>query len=361
MKRSKLLSLIGIILVIYLIGNLIGFFLISNKGELKAVNYHPEVLTLPIEFTVFSITLSSIVLIVMYSLRSATIRNTLKSKVALAAYVIIVLYYGWSIFEGLLQYSASQLNYTRISYMFLPYNPFQLSYTLSLLPPSLSHIFGTDYLGQDILSRILYAAPSDAEISTVVVFFAIIVGAIIGIIAGYYGGVLDEILMRITDVFLAIPGLILVIAIAVILKPSFTSAMIGLMVPWWSTYARLFRGQTLVVKSMNYVDAAKLMGYRNFIIMVKHVVHNVIDPVIAYAALDFGNVILSYSTLTFLGIGMQTPNYPTWGSMASDGLNYLPQDWWYPLFPSLVILIIVAAFVLLGDRVQDVVAGRIVY
>lgn len=358
LKRSTLIILI---LAIYLIANLAIFFTVSNKNELKATNYHPQELLFPVEFTVFSITISSIALIIIYSIRNSLIRNTLRSKVALIAYVIIIAYYGWSIFEGLLQYSAAQLNYRPISYMFLPYNPFLISYSSSLLPPSPAHPFGTDYLGEDILSRILYAAPADAEISTVVVLSAIIIGAIIGILAGYYGGIVDEILMRVTDVFLSVPGLILVIAIAVILKPSFTSAMIGLMIPWWSTYARLFRGQTLVVKTMNYIDAAKLMGYRNLRIIAKHVAHNTIDPAIAYAALDFGNVILTYSTLTFLGIGMQGPNYPTWGSMASDGLSYLPQAWWYSLFPSLVILIIVAAFVILGDRLQDVVAGRIVY
>ncbi|ARM75431.1 ABC transporter permease [Acidianus manzaensis] len=357
MKISKL----TLILLVYLIANIIAYAFLSSKAELKSLHYHPQVILPEILFISFSITGSSLFLLIRYAYRNSTIRNTLKSKVAFGAFVLIVIYYAWSIFEGLLQYSASQLNYSKISYMFLPYDPFRQVFSDSLLPPSLSHPFGTNFLGEDILARVLYAAPADAEISTVVVFFAIIVGGIVGILAGYYGGILDEILMRITDVFLAVPGLILVIAIAVVLKPSFTSAMIGLMVPWWATYARLFRSQTLVVKSMNYIDASKLMGYRNLRIIIKHVAHNVVDPVIAYSALDFGNVILTYSTLTFLGIGMQGPNFPTWGSMVSDGLNYIPEAWWYPLFPSIVILLVVSSFVILGDRLQDVIAGRIVY
>ncbi|AWR98173.1 ABC transporter permease subunit [Acidianus sulfidivorans JP7] len=292
---------------------------------------------------------------------NSLVRNAIRSKPALIALVIIFAYYTWSIFEGLLQYASHQILYLSLSYKFLPYNPITINPIDSLLPPSLHHPFGTNYNGEDILSRILYAAPSDAEISTVVVISAIIIGGLVGMFAGYFGGWIDEILMRITDVFLAVPGLILVIAIAVLLGSSFTSAMIGLMVPWWATYARLFRSQTLVVKSMGYVDASKLMGFSNFKIVISHVFHNVIDPVLSYAALDFGNVILTYASLTFLGIGLQGLNQPEWGAMVSNGIQYLPQAWWYPLFPSIVILIIVASFVILGDRLQDVIAGRVVY
>jgi len=356
MKKSFLIP------IIYLILSIILFAIFSSRAILKITGISIQDIVPFIIFLSISIMISVDAILFNFFKNNNFVRSIIRSKVALVTLTIISIYYSWSILEGLLQYTAFSLDYIRISYMLLPYNPFAFNFPFqSLKPPSLSHLFGTNYNGEDILTRILYATPSAAEISTVVVIFAIIVGAIVGIIAGYFGGILDEVLMRITDVFLAIPGLILVIAISVILHPSYTSAMIGLMVPWWSTYARLFRSQTLVVKNMNYIDAAKLSGLGNFRILIKHVFHNVMDPVIAYSALDFGNVILTYSVLTFLGIGIQAPGYPEWGSMVSNGMDYLPAAWWYPLFPSITILIIVISFVLLGDRLQDVMAGRINY
>ncbi|BFH73032.1 ABC transporter permease [Sulfurisphaera javensis] len=358
MKISKIFVFA---LIIYLIINLGIYAYFANKSTLRAYHFHNTLLLPYVLFSTFSITISAVVLGAYYIYKSSLMRNALRSKVALVALIIVFAYYTWSIFEGLLQYASHQILYIPLSYKFLPYNPFQFNLTASLLPPSIHHPFGTNYNGEDILSRILYAAPSDAEISTVVVIFAIVIGGLVGMFAGYFGGWIDEILMRITDVFLAIPGLILVIAVAVLLGSSFTSAMIGLMIPWWATYARLFRSQTLVVKNMGYIDMAKLMGFNSFKIVFKHVFHNVIDPVLSYAALDFGNVILTYSSLTFLGIGLQGLNQPEWGAMVSNGLQYLPHVWWWPLFPSIVILVIVASFVILGDRLQDVIAGRVVY
>ena len=350
-----------IALLIYLFINVGIYLYYANKSTLRAYHFHILALVPYVLFSTFSITISVASLLIMFTITSTTLRLILKSKAALVAFIILFAYYIWSLFQGLLEYAAYQILYIRLSYMFLPYNPFQFNFSLELLPPSFAHPFGTNANGEDILSRILYAAPSDALISTVVVISAIIIGGIVGIIAGYVGGIVDEILMRITDVFLAVPGLILVIAASVLLGESFTSAIIGLMIPWWATYARLFRSQTLVVKNMPYIDAAKLLGIGRFRILVKHVVHNVIDAVLAYAALDFGNVILTYSTLTFLGIGLLNPNTPEWGAMVSHGVNELPQAWWYPLFPSLVILIIVTSFILIGDRIQDVISGRVVY
>jgi peptide/nickel transport system permease protein len=348
--------------ILYLIISMMFFAIFSSKLIIKITGISIQDVVPLIIFFSASVMISVDVILFFFFKNSNFIRSIIRSKIALIALTIISIYYSWSILEGLLQYAAFSLHYISISYIILPYNPFAFDFpSQSLKPPSLSHLFGTNYDGEDILTRILYATPSAAEISTVVVIFAILVGAIVGIIAGYSGGILDEILMRITDVFLAVPGLILVIAISVILHPTYTSAMIGLMVPWWSTYARLFRSQTLVVKNMNYIDAAKLSGLGSFRILVKHVFHNVMDPVVAYAALDFGNVILTYSVLTFLGIGVQAPGYPEWGSMVSNGMDYLPTDWWYPLFPSLAILIVVLSFVLLGDRLQDVIAGRVNY
>ena len=343
----------------YLLVNIAIFLYATNGETLKAYHYQGFELVPYVLFSTFSITASVVALAVYFMAKSELVRLVVKSLPALIALILISAYYTWSVFQGLLEYASAQIRYSLLAYMFLPYNPFKLNFSASLLPPSYSHPFGTNYNGQDILSRILYAAPADAAISTVVVLSAIAIGGLIGMFAGYYGGWIDEVLMRITDVFLAVPGLVLVIAVSVLLGSGYTSAVIGLMVPWWATYARLFRSQTLVVKNMGYVDAAKLMGFRGVVIIFRHVLHNVIDPVISYAALDFGNVILTYASLTFLGIGLRGINQPEWGAMVSDGLSYLPQAWWWPLFPSVVILVIVMAFVVLGDRLQDVIAGRV--
>lgn len=345
----------------YLLVNIGIYFHYANKDTLRSVHFDILSLVPYVLFSTFSITVSVASLVVITVITNNTFKLILRSKPALVAFVILFAYYIWSIFQGLLEYASGQILYVKLSYMFLPYNPFQYNASISLLPPSLTHPFGTNSNGEDILSRVLYAAPSDAEISTIVVISAIIIGGIVGIISGYLGGIADEVLMRITDVFLAVPGLILVIAVSVLLGESFTSAIVGLMVPWWATYARLFRSQTLVVKNMQYIDAARLLGLGKFRILTSHVVHNVIDAVLAYAALDFGNVILTYATLTFLGIGLLNPNTPEWGSMVSHGVEQLPQAWWYPVFPSLVIVLIVTSFILLGDRIQDVISGRVVY
>jgi peptide/nickel transport system permease protein len=359
--RKEWRRFVIIALALYLLINIGVYLHYANKGTLQSVHFDILSLVPYVLFSTFSITVSVAILALVFFLTNKTVRLVLKSKPALVAFIILFAYYIWSLFEGLLEYASGQILYVRLSYMFLPYNPFQYNSSTALLPPSFAHPFGTNSNGEDILSRVLYATPSDAEISTIVVLSAILIGGLVGILSGYFGGIVDEVLMRINDVFLAVPGLILVIAVSVLLGESFTSAIIGLMVPWWATYARLFRSQTLVVKNMQYIDAAKLLGLGRLKILTKHVVHNVIDAVLAYASLDFGNVILTYATLTFLGIGLLNPNTPEWGSMVSHGVEELPQAWWYPVFPSLVIVIIVTSFILLGDRIQDVISGRVVY
>ena len=173
---------------------------------------------------------------------------------------------------------------------------------------------------------------------------AIIIGSLLGIISGWKGGWLENVIMRLTDSFLSIPALILVIAISIPLKAGFNAVIIALSIVWWPTYARFFRGQTLKIKNMDYMQAAKINGVKRISLFFRYLFLNSIDPVIAYAALDFGNVILTYATLAFLGIGLTIP-IPELGAMASNGLGYLPADWWYAVFPSVTILIIVAGFV----------------
>ncbi len=298
-----------------------------------------------------------------YRNRSNLVKLMSKDKSAIIGMVIVVAFLGWSGIQGLLEYISHYPGYSNWGYMLLPSSPYQTSLADRLLPPStksLYFLFGTNFEGESILSRMLYAMPRDALVSIIVVFSAIAIGAILGISAAYIGGWLETIIMRLTDSFLAIPALILVIAISIPLRATYSGVILGLSIVWWPTYTRFFRGQVLRLKSMDYVEAAKINNVKPHNFFVKYLFLNSIDPIIAYAALDFGNVILTYSTLAFLGIGLSVP-IPELGAMASNGLQFLPADWWYSFFPGIAILVIVIGFVLVGDRYQDLINNRIDY
>ena len=287
----------------------------------------------------------------------------IRDKSAILGLIIVGWFLIWSLIQGILEEIASITSDSKIGYLLLPSNPFHVNFAASLEGPStrsLSLLFGTNSLGESILSRVLYSMPRDAMVALIVVFSAIIIGSLLGIISGWKGGWLENIIMRLTDSFLSIPALILVIAISIPLKAGFNAVIIALSIVWWPTYARFFRGQTLKIKNMDYMQAAKINGVKRISLFFRYLFLNSIDPVIAYAALDFGNVILTYATLAFLGIGLTIP-IPELGAMASNGLGYLPADWWYAVFPSVTILIIVAGFVLVGDRYQDIINNRIDY
>jgi peptide/nickel transport system permease protein len=287
-----------------------------------------------------------------------------EDKPALVGLGIIALFLIWALIEGLMQIAGYYTRDRALGWILLPSNPLQLNFPQSLLPPSLSHfpnnILGTDFNGESILARLLYAAPRDALAAILVVSSGIIFGMLLGTSAGYLGGWVDELIMRITDAFLALPALILAITLSVLLGSGYTSALLALVIIWWPTYTRFFRGQTLALKSRGFIEAAKLSRVGTFKILVRHIFPNAVDPILAYAALDIGNVILTYSTLAFLSIGVQPP-LPEWGAMSSDGLQYFPQDWWWAIFPGLVIMIVVIAFTLVGDRMQDLIGGRATY
>jgi peptide/nickel transport system permease protein len=291
------------------------------------------------------------------------IRVLSKDKTAIIGMVIVGWFVIWSLIQGILEEISYLPGKSSIGYILLPSDPFKIDFSKSLLAPttsSLAGLLGTNLLGESILSRMLYAVPRDALVSLIVVLSAIVIGSLLGILAGYRGGWVETVIMRLTDAFLSLPALILVIAIVIPLKAGYTAVIIALSIVWWPTYTRFFRGQTLRVKEMDYVQAAKINNVKPRNLFLKYLFLNSVDPVIAYAALDFGNVILTYSTLAFLGIGLTTP-LPELGSMSSNGLGYLPADWWYALFPGIAILIIVIGFVLVGDRFQDVINNRIDY
>jgi peptide/nickel transport system permease protein len=284
----------------------------------------------------------------------------LHSKEGFIGILLISMFLGWSILEGMLQLAGLLLGRPSIGWLLLPHDPLAPpNPAASLLPPSSRYPLGTNFNGQDILSRLLYAAPLDALAAIVVASSALTIGALLGMTAGYFGGWIDEVLMRLTDAFLAFPAIILAIAISMMLGNGFNSLLISLSAVWWPTYARLFRGETLTIKYRGFVEISKLSGIGDLRILFKHIFMNALDPALAFLALDFGGVILTYSSLAFLGIGIQPP-YPEWGSMASNSLNFFPGAWWYTFFPSLAILMVVIGFVLVGDSLQEQLLGTMV-
>jgi len=239
-----------------------------------------------------------------------------------------------------------------------PYSPTKMRLSERLSPPSSRHIFGTDDVGRDILSRVIYGSRISLRICTVVVGLTIGIGTILGVAAGYLGGWVDELIMRISDVFLAFPALILAMAIAAALGPSLDNVILAMVVIWWPRYARVARGQVLVLREIDYMVAAKAMGTSTTRTFIHHILPNCISPILIQATLDLGEVLLTAATLSFIGFGAQPPT-PEWGAMISLGRNYLRDNWWYATFPGLAILVAVMGFNLLGDAARDVLDPRL--
>ena len=221
-----------------------------------------------------------------------------------------------------------------------------------LHPPSAQHWFGTDNVGRDILSRVIYGARISPVIAVFVLLIACVIGIPLGAMAGYFGGWLDEAIMRVTDIFLAFPPLLLALALAAVLPPSLTSLIIAISVTWWPWYTRLIRGQAASVAGRPYVESCRALGIPTYRILLRHVLPNSITPLIVQVSLDFGGVILTVSALSFLGLGAQDPT-PDWGLMVAEGQNYFTTAWWVVTFPGLAILVTAFAFTLLGDGLRD--------
>jgi peptide/nickel transport system permease protein len=239
----------------------------------------------------------------------------------------------------------------------LPYDPFKQDLSNALQPPSWAHWFGTDDLGRDIFSRVIAGSPIDAEIAFIVVGASILLGSFLGSVSGYRGGMIEEGLMRVTDIFLAFPALVLAMALAIAIGPGIIHSMQALLVVWWPWYARLARAETLNVKNNQYVEAAEAAGVSDFLIILRHVIPNMILPLLVYATIDVSNVILTGSILSFIGLGAQAPQ-PEWGRMVYDGQDYLSSAWWFPIIPGVMIFIIVLAFSLFGDGLRDALDPR---
>ena len=227
----------------------------------------------------------------------------------------------------------------------------------ALQAPSLHHLFGTDQVGRDVFSRVLYGARVSPLVALFVLVIACLVGIPLGIVAGYFGGVVDEVIMRITDVFLAFPSLLLSLAFAAVLPPSLTSLTIAIAITWWPWYTRLIRGQAASVAGRPYVESCRALGIPTWRILLRHVLPNSVTALIVQVSLDVGGVILTASALSFLGLGAQDPT-PDWGLMVAEGENYFTTQWWLVTYPGLAILLTALAFNLLGDGLRDVLDPR---
>lgn len=233
-----------------------------------------------------------------------------------------------------------------------PYNPEVINMKERLQPPSASHWFGTDEVGRDLLTRVAYGARLSLGMGISVVVIAGLIGTMIGAFAGYVGGRIGQVIMRIMDVILAFPTLVLAMALTAALGPSLFNAMLAIAIVKIPVFVRLARSETLVVREKLYVKAAKTFGLSDMWIITRHIIPNVITPVIIQVTLDLGDAILLIATLGFLGLGAQPPT-PEWGSMIHTGWEYFLDQWWYATFPGIAIFLASVSFNLLGDGFRD--------
>ncbi|HDG61434.1 MAG: D-ala-D-ala transporter subunit [Thermotoga sp. 4484_232] len=239
-----------------------------------------------------------------------------------------------------------------------PYDPYQQNLHNRLAPPSREHLLGTDQFGRDVLSRIIWGTRIELKIIFLVTVISTAIGTIIGLISGYFGGAVDEILMRITDMFLAFPSLVLAMAFAAALGPSLTNAIIAISVITWTVYARLVRAETMKIKSTLYIEAIRALGAGTFRILFLHILPMTISPILVQMTLRMGTIILTAAGLGFLGLGAQPPT-PEWGAMVSDGRLYMMNAWWISTFSGLAIALVVLGFNLLGDGIRDILDPRL--
>lgn len=266
-----------------------------------------------------------------------------KNRLAVAGAVIVILFLFASAFGGLLA----------------PYDPIKQNYTMLLKPPSWAHVMGTDQLGRDVFSRVLYGTRFAFIIGFGVVVMEGIVGVVLGTISAYFGSVLDNVIMRVADTVLSIPAMVLAIVIA----GSFGGGLIPLIVTMvlisWAYFARLVRGQVLTEKERPYVEAARAIGASTQRILWRHLLPNTVSVVIVYCTLEIPWAILFSAGMSFLGVGIQPPT-PEWGGIIANGRNYLTTAWWITTFPGLVLMLVVLGFNFLGDGLRDALDPRLV-
>jgi peptide/nickel transport system permease protein len=239
-----------------------------------------------------------------------------------------------------------------------PYDPLHQDYNVLLKEPSLSHPFGTDQVGRDLLSRVIYGARISLVVGLISVGIAILVGTPIGMVSGYFRGIVDDVLMRFIDALIAFPSLILALAIVAVLEPSQFNVMLAIGVTYVPLFARLMRSQVLAIRTFDYILAARALGAADARIMFRHILPNTLSPIIVQATLGLGFAVLAEASLGYLGVGVQPPT-PTWGSSLNQGAPLLERAPWLSIYPGLAILILVLAFNLLGDALRDQLDPRL--
>ncbi len=272
----------------------------------------------------------------------ATLRSFLSDPKAAVATVILVSFVFIAVFAPLIA----------------PFGEDQQDRTSSLVKPSMTHPFGTDRLGRDVLSRVIYGSRVSLRVGFIAVGIAAAIGIPLGLIAGYLGSWADEAIMRLVDAWIVFPNLILLLAIVAILGPGTTNVMIAIGLNTFPLYARLIRAQTLSLKQRDFVLAAKAIGARDFSIMRYHILPNAIQPIIVQASLAVGGAVLAEAGLSFLGIGVKPPT-ATWGVIISDGFPIIRTNPWVSITPGLAIILFVLGVNLLGDRLRDVLDPRL--
>jgi peptide/nickel transport system permease protein len=238
-----------------------------------------------------------------------------------------------------------------------PYDALEQHIEERLSPPSARYLFGTDELGRDVFSRVVYGARISLPVGLIVILFSMVAGALMGAVAGFLGGVADTLLMRLADITLAFPSIVLALAIASVLGPSLKNALIAMILVWWPEYARLMRGQVLTIKNNEYVTAARAIGVPGRRILARHIAPNASAPIVVKASLDAGSAILTITALSFIGLGAVPPT-PEWGAMISMG-RFKFYDWWLTAFPGLAVLSVVLGFNFLGDGLRDAFDPRL--
>jgi len=270
------------------------------------------------------------------------IREFTRNKMALAGSIFILI----------------MITFALLAPIIAPYGPTDIDIKNILSAPSHAHIFGTDTLGRDIFSRIVYGSRISLSIGFIAVGIAVIMGVLIGSIAGYYGGKVESVLMRFVDIMLCFPTFFLILAVIAVLEPSIFNIMIVIGATGWMSVARLVRAEVLSLKERDYVTCASVMGASDAWIIFRHLIPNAIAPVLVSATLGIGGAILTESALSFLGIGVQPPT-PSWGNILMDGKSTLGVAWWLTIFPGVFITLTVLSYNLLGEALRDLLDPRL--
>jgi len=226
-----------------------------------------------------------------------------------------------------------------------------------LLGPSSDHLMGTDEVGRDVFSRLLIGSRLTLGAGFIVLIVATVLGTLLGAMSGFFGGKIDLLIQRITDVFLAVPGLILAMAVAAALGPGLVNVVLAISLVWWPGYSRLARGEVLRTNEEVFVESARAAGATRRRIILRHVLPNIATPILVKSTMDLGFAVLTLASLGFIGLGSQPPT-PDWGKMIADGRSYLPESWWLTVFPGIAIFLTVFGFNLLGDGIRDVFDPR---